>query len=127
MEFGDVISVVSAIAGCIVGVAGAIGVLWRLIKKPFDKLNNRFEALKTQLDNNKQDLMTAIKDGDIATWTSVLRVELNQLIELEPDNEDTIYKIYDEYKRLSGNHYMDAKIKRWEAKQLEKKLAKEDE
>lgn len=117
---------VGAFAGCIVAIGGAVGLIWGFVKKPFNKLNNRFEALKTQLDNNKQELMTAIKDGDIATWTSVLRVELNQLIELEPDNEDTIYKIYDEYKRLSGNHYMDAKIKRWEAKQLEKKLAKEE-
>lgn len=44
---------------------------------------------------------------------STLRLEIGRLIDHEPKNLDTIFRLYDEYIAMGGNSYMVERIDKW--------------
>ncbi len=112
---------VGAFAGCIVAIGGAVGLIWGLVKKPFNRLDNRFNRIDKKFDEQEQILKDSIDDAHKESQLASLRLEINQLIHWQPENEDTIYRVYEEYKELGGNHYIDTLMKRWEESRKEAK------
>lgn len=60
----------------------------------------------------KQDIQQ-IRADNHDTKMSVLRLELLNAIQHNPDDEITILALYDKYTRLGGNSYMRAYVQRW--------------
>ena len=118
---------IGAFAGCIVAIGGAVGVIWGLIKKPFNKLNDRFNKIDERFDEQEAMLKKTVEDAHKESQLASLRLEINQLIHWQPENEDTIYRVYEEYKELGGNHYVDALMKRWEESRREAKTETKEE
>lgn len=65
----------------------------------FDKIQKNQENIEASIDELKM---------------STLRLEIGRLLDHEPKNKDLIYKLYDIYKKMGGNSYMHAEIKKWE-------------
>lgn len=60
----------------------------------------------------KQDIQQ-IRADNHDTKISVLRLELLNAIQHNPDDEITILALYDKYTRLGGNSYIRAYVQRW--------------
>ena len=79
------------------------------------KIVSRLETFVTEdtfkkLIDNQHNIETAIHDLRMST----LRLEIGRLIDHEPHNKDTIYRLFDKYKKLGGNSYMCSEVKKWE-------------
>lgn len=113
----------TAIIAIVGGILSICEIIWKPIRKICKYINKQqeekrsapFKELQSYLENKVNhkidDLAEITKENRLA----VLRVELNQLIHDDPDNEDTICKLFEEYKKAGGNKYMDLKFDKWKA------------
>lgn len=107
----------TAIIGIIGGLLGICEIIWKPIRRVYKYCARRNEEKRTapfkELQSYFQDKFDGLADITKENRLAVLRVELNQLIHDDPENEDTICKLFDEYKKAGGNKYMDLKFEKW--------------
>lgn len=119
----------------------SLGTFIGILYKPFKKLNKivmqeveyknaqeqKFNKLAQSIEDNHKQLtdslqkdylkihekVNGLSDDMKENRLAVLRVELNQLMYSDSDNIDTIVNLFEEYKGLGGNKYMDMKFNKW--------------
>lgn len=111
----------TAIIGIIGGLLGICEMIWKPIRRAYKYCTKRneekrtapFKELQSYLEDKLNDKIDDLAEISKENRLAVLRVELNQLIHDDPENEDTICKLFDEYKKAGGNKYMDLKFEKW--------------
>lgn len=87
-----------------------------------DKRSEMYNMYEKILDSEKQRGEIIHKIDSLARENreqmndirmSTLRLELGRLIDHEPKNLDTIFRLYDEYVAMGGNSYMVERIEKW--------------
>lgn len=116
---------ITAIIGIIGSLLGICEIIWKPIRKAYNYCSKRneekrtapFKELQSYLEEKLNDKIDIISEITKENRLAVLRVELNQLIHDDPENVDTICKLFEEYKNVGGNKYMDLKFDKWKAEQ----------
>ena len=58
----------------------------------------------------RDDVLMQIKDLQM----ELLRVQFNQLVFQEPKNKQAISQVFDKYKDMGGNSYIEQRYKKWQ-------------
>ncbi len=98
MELWQTIVAICAGVVTLLTLLEKLGVLKSKLKKPLEDIKSRLD----DGDNSFADIKTSMTRNELA----ILRMELIQLLELHPERESMIYKVYDKYEHLGGNSYV---------------------
>ena len=82
--------------------------LYEMYEKIMNADEQRKEILE-KIDSLAKEQEKSLKDLKMST----LRLELGRLLDHEPKNVDTIYRLYDQYIEMGGNSYMVDRIEHW--------------
>lgn len=130
----NIFTIITTLSGVLISLAAILTTFKKvrswLVNKfvndiKFDKIDKRSEMYNMYekiLDSEKQREEIIHKIDSLARENreqmndirmSTLRLELGRLIDHEPKNLDTIFRLYDEYIAMGGNSYMVERIEKW--------------
>lgn len=130
----NIFTIITTVSGVLISLAAILTTFRKvrswLVNKfvtdiKFDQIDKRSEMYNMHekiLDSEKQRGEIIHKIDSLARENrqqmndirmSTLRLELGRLIDHEPKNLDTIFRLYDEYVAMGGNSYMVERIEKW--------------
>ena len=109
--FEEILEFLTAVSGAIIVITTILTAFKRTRKWLKNLL---FKDLETKIDNQHKELEQEINDQRADLSLKLRRLEVLNMIQHNPDEEQIICQLYDKYRAEGGNSYAVSQFEKWQ-------------